>query len=58
MPRLVSSTVLFLAVLAAAALLAAGGCATNGNESEMPWNTPQTWEGVPGIPGFGGAGGY
>lgn len=32
-------------------VLIAAGCATT-NESEMPWNAPQQWEGVPGIPGM------
>ncbi|MCU0856902.1 MAG: hypothetical protein MUC65_00670 [Pontiellaceae bacterium] len=42
-----------------AALLA--GCSTPTYEdgtkrdySDMPWNTPQTWEGSPGIPGMSG----
>jgi hypothetical protein len=31
------------------------GCATtrDAEESDMPWNTPADWEGVPAIPGFG-----
>lgn len=32
-------------------LLCAAGCAST-EESEMPWNTPQSWEGTPGIPGL------
>lgn len=29
------------------------GCATtNDRESDMPWNTPQPWEGSPFIPGM------
>jgi len=31
------------------------GCATPGtgdNDSELPWNTPQPWEGAPLFPGF------
>jgi len=32
-------------------LLLAGGCATE-SDSNMPWSTPQAWEGAPGIPGF------
>lgn len=32
-------------------LFLAGGCATE-NDSNMPWSTPQSWEGSPGIPGF------
>jgi ABC-type glycerol-3-phosphate transport system substrate-binding protein len=37
-------------LLAAAALCAAAGCAST--ESDLPWNTPQSWEGSPTIPGF------
>ncbi len=45
------------AVLSLAAVLllfAAGGCATNpeDNDSDIPWNTPQTWESTPAIPGL------
>jgi len=43
--------------------LVLGGCATNDNEfvdeqeySNMPWNTPQQWEGSPSIPGLSGPG--
>jgi hypothetical protein len=36
------------------AALLAGGCATG--DSDMPWNTPQSWEGAPGIPGLSGDG--
>ncbi|MEI6148397.1 MAG: hypothetical protein WCS01_04815 [bacterium] len=32
-------------------LLCAAGCVST-EESEMPWNTPQSWEGTPGIPGL------
>lgn len=32
-------------------LFLAGGCATE-MDSDMPWSTPQPWEGAPGIPGF------
>lgn len=32
-------------------LLWVSGCATEA-DSNMPWNTPQSWEGTPGIPGF------
>ncbi len=37
-------------------LFLVAGCATE-NDSDMPWNTPQAWEGAPGIPGFSPAGG-
>lgn len=39
------------------ALLLAGGCATvetSDRESELPWNTPQSWEGAPFFPGLNG----
>ncbi|MBL7076579.1 MAG: hypothetical protein ISS31_03815 [Kiritimatiellae bacterium] len=38
-------------LLAAVALLLAG-CATIEDESDLPWNTPQPWEGSPSIPGL------
>ncbi|MDH3345697.1 MAG: hypothetical protein OEL75_00780 [Kiritimatiellaceae bacterium] len=38
-----------------------GGCSTPTYEdgtpreySDMPWNTPASWEGSPGVPGLGG----
>jgi hypothetical protein len=43
------------ATLGVAILLSgASGCASlkPDYESEMPWNTPQTWEGSPMIPGL------
>ncbi len=40
----------FLLMLAAALCLA--GCATSGEESDMPWNSPQPWEGSPTLPGM------
>ena len=51
-------TVLFLLVLGSAAFFV-GGCATPGgddddNGSDLPWNTPQPWEGAPSIPGLDG----
>ncbi|MBI2442116.1 MAG: hypothetical protein HYV35_12190 [Lentisphaerae bacterium] len=27
------------------------GCATAGGPSDVPWNVPQPWEGVPSLPG-------
>lgn len=44
-------TLLTITLLAATALLLAG-CATMEDESDLPWNTPQPWEGSPTIPGF------
>ncbi len=32
-------------------LLIGGGCATT-DEGDMPWASPQGWEGSPFIPGF------
>jgi hypothetical protein len=50
-------------LLIAAAVLVLGGCATNDNDfvdeqeySNMPWNTPQQWEGSPSVPGLSGPG--
>ena len=52
----------FLSVLALSAL-SFSGCATAGgsdddNGSDLPWNTPQSWEGSPSIPGLDGMSGY
>lgn len=43
-------------LLAGAGLLAVLGCATTdpNADSELPWNTPQQWEGAPSIPGLNG----
>jgi len=52
---------LFLS-LAAAAISLCAGCASNDDYiedeeySNMPWNTPQQWEGSRSVPGFGGGG--
>jgi len=42
---------LTISLFALAALLI-GGCATMEDESDLPWNTPQPWEGSPAIPGL------
>ncbi len=39
------------ALMLIAFMLIVAGCATT-NDSDMPWNAPQPWEGVPGIPGM------
>ena len=39
------------ALLAAALAAGSVGCVTP-NDSDMPWNAPQSWEGSPTIPGF------
>jgi hypothetical protein len=44
--------VVLLILLAA---IAVSGCATNA-DSDLPWNTPQPWEGSPTIPGMSGSG--
>ena len=43
-----------IAGLLATALLAlfSGGCTTT--DSDLPWNTPQSWEGSPSLPGLSG----
>lgn len=43
----------YLVVLVGLSL--AGGCVTDA-DSDMPWNTPQSWEGAPGIPGLSAPG--
>lgn len=45
-------SVLVVAVALGAAALALCGCKTV--ESDLPWNTPQSWEGSPFIPGLSG----
>ena len=53
----------FLILLLVSSLTAfcLSGCATTGCEddggSDLPWNTPQPWEGAPSIPGMDGMGG-
>ncbi len=51
-------------ILTLLATLALCGCATPVDNyhdekeySDMPWNTPQQWEGSRSIPGLGGGGG-
>ena len=39
-------------LLMLAATLSLVGCATKGEESDMPWNAPQPWEGSPMLPGM------
>jgi hypothetical protein len=50
-------------LLVPALALLMGGCASNEGAyvdeqeySNMPWNTPQQWEGSPSIPGLSGPG--
>jgi len=44
------------ALLSGITLLSLAGCASidPNAESDLPWNTPQQWEGAPSIPGMGG----
>lgn len=47
--------VLFIAALCAVVMIGAGCASTDPYaESSIPWNSPQSWEGSPGIPGFDG----
>jgi len=46
-------TLLLLALL----VWSGAGCATPHDESDLPWNMPQSWESAPSLP-FGAAGGY
>jgi uncharacterized lipoprotein YajG len=50
-------------LLLAVSTLMIGGCATNDDAyideqeySNMPWNTPQQWEGSRSVPGLSGPG--
>ena len=50
---------LFLLFVLGAALSA--GCATTTNENDIstiPWNRPESWEGMGALGGFGGMGGF
>jgi hypothetical protein len=42
------------AVLACFTVVLCLGCAHPDRESDLPWNTPQAWEGSPMIPGLDG----
>ncbi|MDD4870015.1 MAG: hypothetical protein PHR77_05595 [Kiritimatiellae bacterium] len=48
MSQLILHVKLFLLVMS---LFILTGCAT-GQDTDMPWNTPQPWEGSPTIPGL------
>jgi len=46
----------FLVIASFAALGLLSACTTRnpGEESDIPWNAPQSWEGAPSIPGMEG----
>ncbi len=45
--------ILYLAIAGLLLLLVAGGCATTADDdSDLPWNVRQPWEGAPSIPGM------
>ncbi|MDH3981804.1 MAG: hypothetical protein OES84_02760 [Kiritimatiellaceae bacterium] len=58
----ISQNILYFALAMFA--LALSGCATTDEYeddkeySDMPWNTPQQWEGSHSVPGLGGGGNY
>jgi len=39
-------------ILLAVALSALAGCASMDQDSDLPWNSQQPWEGTPAIPGL------
>ena len=46
---------LFILVASAGFLFLLGCATTDPNaDSDLPWNTPQQWEGAPSIPGLNG----
>ncbi|MCK5528812.1 MAG: hypothetical protein KAI74_03955 [Kiritimatiellae bacterium] len=47
--------VVMIMAMGAVALLS--GCMSANTESDLPWNTPQTWEGSVSLPGMN-QGGY
>jgi len=51
-PVAVLAAGLFLTVPA----LLISGCTTTDEDSDLPWNTQQPWEGSVAIPGFNGGG--
>ena len=54
--RMLKNLIVNVVRLAAGALLLAGCATTDPNQSDIPWNAPQSWEGAPSIPGFDGVG--
>jgi hypothetical protein len=48
-PRWTLLQILFL--IGGLSLTLCGGCTTT-NDSDIPWNAPQPWEGSPNIPGL------
>lgn len=46
----------FLCVFLIAAAVFSGCASTRSEDSDLPWNAPQPWEGSPMIPGFNGMG--
>ena len=40
-----------LVLIGGMTLILCGGCATT-NDSDLPWNVPQPWEGSPNLPGM------
>jgi hypothetical protein len=47
-----SAGLLGLVALAASLILSACGTPDPNRESDLPWATPQPWEGAPSIPGM------
>ena len=56
-----SRKILFFLMILALSVFGLSGCKTAGSDddegSDLPWNTPQPWEGAPSIPGMDGMGG-
>ncbi len=56
-----SLNVFFLLVALALTVFCLSACKTTSGDddegSDLPWNTPQPWEGAPTIPGMSGMGG-
>ena len=48
---------LFLLITLTGIVWAFSGCASTKEESDLPWNMPQTWESAPTMP-FGTTGSY
>jgi hypothetical protein len=61
--KLIKRRFRIFAVIAAPLILLGllNGCASmydnpDDNQSDIPWNTPQAWEGTPALPGIGDRG--
>ena len=50
--------IMLLALYAVCGIILTGCMSAANNESDLPWNTPQSWEGSMSMPGMNGSGGF